>query len=544
MVSVIVPIYNTEEYLDQCIVSIANQTYQSLDIILINDGSTDSSGEIAQGWKVKDSRITLINKQNEGQGIARTLGVHMAKGEYLIFIDSDDYIEPTLVEKSLHKIRAYDAEICIFDYYRVNQSAINEEHAVIHFQDSFSTKEYPGVLSGLSGFTCTKLYKTDLIRRTDIPYINNICEDVVMSASLYAKAKSIVTIDAPLYYYRYIRPGNLSTSYWRYDEITDSLVELKNVFLKNGCDFLLSQIYWISFSLLKHFLMRMLDNKTDFDLPTSMKERYSDYLSKYEKYLLSEFSTLNRVKLLNSNFFIFGSYNLRPNIRELLLDESRLVQYYGASSIVSAMCDANQIDSFTYNKGANEYRREQVFRDINRSFLNSTDLTDCDYIVIDFLEEVCPILKLGDAYYTYSEFFQETVTVSAKDYELIAFTDQRRISLWKSACIDFVNFLRRSGKTVIIIENLLCVFFANHYDVLIKYDNADEIQNSNNILNMMISFFRQNMPEAKFVVPEEKYRFTAGDFYFGCKPEYYNYLYYKDVAEKISLVLYGEDHGI
>ena len=104
MVSVIIPIYNTQDYLEECIKSVVNQKYSQLEIILINDGSTDMSGEICRKWAALDSRIRYVEKENEGQGIARNLGIQMAKGKYIVFIDSDDYMEYDLISGAYDRI--------------------------------------------------------------------------------------------------------------------------------------------------------------------------------------------------------------------------------------------------------------------------------------------------------------------------------------------------------------------------------------------------------------------------------------------------------
>lgn len=114
MISVIIPIYNTESYLEQCIQSVINQTYKDLEIILINDGSTDNSGLICQKWKEQDPRIRYIKKENEGQGIARNLGIIRATGEYIIFVDSDDYLDKNLISKVYHYISEQNADICVY----------------------------------------------------------------------------------------------------------------------------------------------------------------------------------------------------------------------------------------------------------------------------------------------------------------------------------------------------------------------------------------------------------------------------------------------
>ena len=97
-ISVIVPIYNVEKYIDRCIKSIVNQTYKNLEIILINDGSLDKSGQICDTWESKDNRIKVIHQMNSGVSVARNTGLENATGEYVTFVDSDDYIEPKYCE--------------------------------------------------------------------------------------------------------------------------------------------------------------------------------------------------------------------------------------------------------------------------------------------------------------------------------------------------------------------------------------------------------------------------------------------------------------
>ncbi len=116
MVSVIIPVYNTESYLEECIRSVVGQTYQDLEIIIINDGSTDRSGEICKKWEKLDQRIRYIEKENEGQGMTRNLGIALATGEYIIFVDSDDYLDTHLVGCVSGYMVEQQADICVYGY--------------------------------------------------------------------------------------------------------------------------------------------------------------------------------------------------------------------------------------------------------------------------------------------------------------------------------------------------------------------------------------------------------------------------------------------
>lgn len=111
LISIIVPVYNVEEYLDRCVNSIVNQTYQKLEIILVDDGSTDSSGKKCDEWKEKDNRIIVIHKENGGQASARNKGINISNGELIGFVDSDDYIDLTMYESMLRILVETDSDI-------------------------------------------------------------------------------------------------------------------------------------------------------------------------------------------------------------------------------------------------------------------------------------------------------------------------------------------------------------------------------------------------------------------------------------------------
>lgn len=118
LVSIIIPIYNVENYLEQCIISVVHQTYKNLEIILVNDGSPDNSGKICDNFALMDKRIKVIHKMNGGLSSARNAGIDIAKGEYLGFVDSDDTIEPFMYEKLMTAIKrdGTDLAVCAINY--------------------------------------------------------------------------------------------------------------------------------------------------------------------------------------------------------------------------------------------------------------------------------------------------------------------------------------------------------------------------------------------------------------------------------------------
>jgi glycosyltransferase involved in cell wall biosynthesis len=120
-VSVIIPIYNVDQYLEKCLNSVLEQTYQLLEIILINDGSTDLSGSICEIYKEKDKRLIVIHKENGGLSSARNAGIEISTGEYIAFIDSDDFIHPEMIETLVRNATSFDADIAVCDFLKFKE---------------------------------------------------------------------------------------------------------------------------------------------------------------------------------------------------------------------------------------------------------------------------------------------------------------------------------------------------------------------------------------------------------------------------------------
>ena len=134
-ITVIVPVYNTEPYLRRCIESIINQTFHNIEIILVDDGSTDASAEILSDYASRDNRITVIQQENQGLSAARNTGMRSAEGEYIMFVDSDDWIDANTCEKALRAAKTFSADIVIWTYIREYSS-----HSII--AEQFSMKEF------------------------------------------------------------------------------------------------------------------------------------------------------------------------------------------------------------------------------------------------------------------------------------------------------------------------------------------------------------------------------------------------------------------
>lgn len=202
LISVIVPVYNVESYLEKCINSILKNTYKNLEIVLVDDGSTDNSGAMCDDLAMKDNRIVVIHKENGGLSSARNAGLEMAKGEYISFIDSDDYISVDMYEKMLLRGREEDADIIQCGVYRVNEYGNLSTTFRIGDWSSRGEKilEKFYVDQMIPVMVCNKLFRQSLIR--NIRFVegrNN--EDNMFMADVLPNVKSMVSVSDQMYYY-------------------------------------------------------------------------------------------------------------------------------------------------------------------------------------------------------------------------------------------------------------------------------------------------------------------------------------------------------
>lgn len=205
LISIIVPVYNVEQYLNQCVESIVNQSYEDIEIILVDDGSTDTSGYICETLKAKDSRIQVVHKSNGGQSEARNVGISYATGNYLFFVDSDDFLPRNSVKTLYLTLKQSSADIACakrIKYY--NQSSlVNQQGEGINIEvwDSSIAIENMLYESKISSSAWAKIYKRELFDDIMFP-VGKTYEDLYILYRLFYKCKKIAFSNVIVYYYR------------------------------------------------------------------------------------------------------------------------------------------------------------------------------------------------------------------------------------------------------------------------------------------------------------------------------------------------------
>lgn len=201
-VSIVVPVYNVEKYLEKCLDSLINQTLKDIEIICVNDGSTDNSGKILDEYAQKDNRIVVINKENGGVSSARNLGLSAVRGEYIGFCDPDDWVDLDYYERLYDAAISSNSDIAVGGIKRVKNKITN----FLVFDDTYFSEEYYEKLKLCNVpdrcYIWNKIYKTSEYKKHNLLFIEGLnYEDCVFTPEILYKLKKLITVPNTYYYY-------------------------------------------------------------------------------------------------------------------------------------------------------------------------------------------------------------------------------------------------------------------------------------------------------------------------------------------------------
>ena len=338
LVSVIVPVYNVEKYIYECVESIANQTYGNIEIILVDDGSTDNSPTICDQLAQEDNRIVVIHQKNKGLPGARNSGLRIAKGKWVLFIDSDDWIAENAIEILVAESNK-DVDMVLFNLEKKNEYApfrvegseigravLSSQEIDSLFHDAFDPmkEEFTALHEG-KVTAVTKLYNIDFLQQNYLSFFEEVKvhEDIPFAVVVYSKATRIVFVDVALYMYRY-NPNSITNSFR-----PNYMNEMKNLVVRMGkisetCDdtayaqkLLNNRILVSTINL----LIRCFCHKNN---PKSYNERKQDYYEWVDYIYLREV-------LRNTNS---SEFQFKKRIATFLLK----INYFGLLDIVMKFC--------------------------------------------------------------------------------------------------------------------------------------------------------------------------------------------------------------
>lgn len=319
-VSVIVPVYNTSNYLEKCITSLLNQTLQDIEIIMVNDGSLDNSREIIEEFQKKDNRILLFNKENGGQASARNLGLSKATGEYVVFLDSDDYISPVMYEQLYNKAKSMDYDIVLCNYYLDYNGEIKENHKIFNESREVSSKEY--ILSTPS--PVNKIIKREFLKKNSFQFPEGfIYEDLASIPILGTFNPKIYYIDEYLYYYVQSPTSTMRNNEYKtkFEDIFKAISYLyQNIYNKGfneELEYLLSYhfLYLGSLNFYKYKKYEKID-----EIASKMKEYFPNWFK--NKYVLEKIPKSKRIYM---KLFYYKKYKFINVYRQIFHKKDYLV---------------------------------------------------------------------------------------------------------------------------------------------------------------------------------------------------------------------------
>lgn len=239
LISVIVPVYNVDKYLDGCIESIVNQTYKNLEIILVDDGSTDNSPKLCDAWEKKDKRVKVIHKKNGGVSSARNVGIEHASGEYISFVDSDDFLNKDMFKIMINKIKKTNTDLCYCDIYRIE---LDGSISVTNFNSKFylTSEEMMKLMfkNRCANFAVwNKLFKTSYVKKISFEESIYVKEDALFVFQYLDLISSVSYINIPLYNYVQQELSVLhSNSLSKYVTSLDAMMKIIEILKKKKID--------------------------------------------------------------------------------------------------------------------------------------------------------------------------------------------------------------------------------------------------------------------------------------------------------------------
>lgn len=522
-ISVIVPVYNVYDYLEQCLESVAGQSFRDFEVILVDDGSTDGSGEMCDAWAERDSRFKVIHKDNEGPSIARNLGMKEAKGEYLSFVDSDDWIDEHFLKKLYEAAEENDADMAECNVYRVDSRTGKKSYRVCsgNLGQIYTRNEH--IKYGYTAiWKC--LIKKRLFEQYHIEFPDCHSEAKAIYPMLVAFSNAVVNVDEGLYFYRLFRINSLSSVPKGGREDRDAIGlkafdALMQGFKENGY---FEEYCQILEELIKYKLSDML--AASFHRRT--KESYQALVENYRAYIEKHFPNALNFKYVN-----ISGYNLNKILWDMNLLHNAAGRF-NFSSLSSIMNMVEKIPTFSHK---NKYREIMLERDFKSEFWNIIAEQKPEYIFIDFIEERFDMYWFENGYITMSDAYEEAM-VDAAGGIVISRTSDKCKEIWKSSCKAFVNRLYEEYPDVkiVLVKNYLSEQVGDIYQRE-YYSELDYIRKINQILKEYYEYFVGICPDAIVIdVVDDNLYFTDKNYEYGAIPSHLNEIENRKIAKKIE----------
>lgn len=529
MISIIVPVYNSEKYIRKCMDSLCAQTYPDIEIIAVDDGSTDDSPNILNEYQKKDKRVRVFSQKNSGQAVARNKGMEKARGEYVAFVDSDDWVDEDMLETLFKDTRSRQSDISICNIYR---TYMEEERVATVYQEEFEGSllkdSDQGYVFCISSYPVAKLFRRELLKSSRFSFPNHYYEDVSAIPILFAMAEKISFVAKAKYYYR----NRMGSTVYSVDKVKDRITcmySLVDIFKEH-------HLYEQYREELKEYIVRRVS--INVRMMRNAFSRYGDwFIAEQNQFVQKYFPEIESYKPLK--IVTWGSYN-SYTISKVLMNSDRgeiLSDYYGGESIVSLFGKTNTKMNFLNIKASNQYRFDMIKNDFTSSLLHKSisEFSDCDIVLVDFLEERFDIGVYEDNYFTLSDAFCELNGIAC--YKTLK--SEEKAELWKGRAVEFAKLLNMyfPQAQIVLLKFKLCEYYGMEGKET-HFANLSDIRNVNRMLDDFYDYFESICPGIMAMeLFDEEYYYTYSEFRHGCHPWHLSQGTYKAIARQIEMLL-------
>lgn len=521
-VSVIIPVYNVAAWLDECLRSVVGQTFTDFEAILVDDGSTDGSSELCDEWAKKDFRIRVIHKENAGPSAARNTGILEAKGRYFCFLDSDDWIELSFLQKMYRTISFEQADMAECDVWRVDsitgKKTLRRISGVLGRR--YSTEEQMEY-----GYTAIWkcMFRRELFTENKVDFPDCHSEARALYPLLLCLSKKRSYVPEALYYYRLFRKGSLSEKPRKAAGSRAEGIGAYEILIQNFLD---RGLYEKNREILKKLVIHKLSDLLAAFFTQRTAEEFERLTKEYCEFIHTAFPEYESRTYMN-----ISGYNLNKvlgNMR-LLHDPGRRINF---SSLISLM---NPVEKTPVIRHKNRYRRIMLEREADNGFWSLIEEKKPDFIVLDFIEERFDIMTYQGGYLTKSDAFDGCEM--KPEPERIIWRDSREcMELWKKSALGFIERMEKDYPDVeiVLVKNYLAEKKGDIYGQE-YFADLDEIRKINGILEQYYKVFQQYCKKVKIVEAAEcQYYFTDREYEYGAVPSHLNELANREIAGMIE----------
>lgn len=518
LVSIVIPVFNTEEYLDACLHSIVNQSYSNIEIILVNDGSTDSSYEVCKIWREKDPRIRLLTQKKQGQGIARNLGVKNASGQWIAFVDSDDWVDSHYIESLMNAIKREHANMARCNYTQIR--VISGDRKTTNFYEAIGIRRTEhDIMVVSSSVICNCIVKRNIIIDYEIKQPSCKGQDCAVGLLMCLLAKKIAYVNDSLYYYRKERKGATTEGALskRHELVTTAIPWLIQGLKKH-------ELYISHRELIKGHIAQLLTQTLWGEWLTANIQQYVQLKELYYKTYQQLFYEKNCV------IATLGSWNLTETAKRMPYIQDMEYSFH-FSSIISLMNKFTGSVDFVHK---NTYRRKMIEKDIYSKMWDLFDIKAPDYLLIDFLEERNDIIKWEHGCISKSVAIMQA-DISYEGSTILEFGSSAWIEEWKQSFDHFANRIMEymPRNRVFLVKNLLT---ERHGDISESwdYDNIEEIRSKNQVLEKCYQYAIGVLSGCQVIDMTRDSKYMTDEKYeYGVQPYYLNTLINEEVGRMI-----------